>query len=71
MKLFLMSFVVALMAGAGLFAVATPAQAKPASYYLWMSETDGSRLCTQIPPGDGWRLMGGPYKDGRCTKKAY
>ncbi|MDR0996124.1 MAG: hypothetical protein LBL69_00490 [Zoogloeaceae bacterium] len=55
----------------GLWLAALPVEAKPASYYLWMSEADGSRICTQIAPGDGWKLMGGPYKDGRCTKPAY
>jgi hypothetical protein len=44
--------------------------AAPASYYLWMSMFDGSRVCSQTPMGEGWKLMGGPYKDARCQKPA-
>ncbi|MDR3055295.1 MAG: hypothetical protein LBU53_07830 [Zoogloeaceae bacterium] len=44
--------------------------AAPAAYYLWMSMYDGSRVCSQTPLGEGWKLMGGPYKDARCQKPA-
>jgi hypothetical protein len=46
------------------------AHAAPASYYLWMSMFDGSRVCSQTPMGEGWKIMGGPYKDSRCQKPA-
>lgn len=48
----------------------TQALAAPAPYYLWMSKVDGSRVCTQTPPGEGWQKMGGPFKDSRCRKPA-
>lgn len=44
--------------------------AAPAPYYLWMSRFDGSRVCSQTPLGEGWQLMGGPFKDARCQKPA-
>lgn len=48
----------------------TQALAAPAPYYLWMSKVDGSRVCTQTPPGEGWQKMSGPFKDSRCRKPA-
>jgi hypothetical protein len=49
---------------------ARPLLAGPAPYYLWMSLVDGSRICTQISPGPGWKQMGGPFKDSVCRKPA-
>jgi hypothetical protein len=55
----------------GLFLAPTwTIHAAPAAYYLWMSMLDGSRVCSQTPMGEGWKLMGGPYKDSRCQKPA-
>jgi hypothetical protein len=42
--------------------------AAPAPYYLWMNLIDGSRVCSQLSLGQGWKKMGGPYKDARCQK---
>ncbi|WP_303787157.1 hypothetical protein [Azovibrio restrictus] len=53
---------------AALALTAAPLQAAPAPYYLWMSTLDGTRVCSQTPLGEGWRLLGGPYKDSRCRK---
>lgn len=44
--------------------------AAPALYWLWMSKADGSRICSQMALGEGWRRVGGPFKDGRCRKPA-
>jgi hypothetical protein len=46
------------------------AQAAPALYYQWMSKLDGSRVCSQVPLGEGWKRVGGPFKDSRCRKPA-
>jgi hypothetical protein len=45
-----------------------PLHAAPAPYYLWMNLLDGSRVCSQLSLGQGWKKMGGPYKDARCQK---
>jgi hypothetical protein len=55
---------------AGCLLGAQPLFAGPAPYYLWMSLVDGSRICTQTPPGPGWKQMGGPFKDSVCRKPA-
>ncbi|MDD2833296.1 MAG: hypothetical protein PHD12_04720 [Methylotenera sp.] len=43
------------------------AVAAPAPWYLWKSKLDGVSLCTQVPPGEGWLQLNGPYKDAHCT----
>jgi hypothetical protein len=43
--------------------------AASAPYYLWMNLIDGSRVCSQLSLGQGWKKVGGPYKDGRCQKE--
>ncbi|MDR2365398.1 MAG: hypothetical protein LBD68_06025 [Zoogloeaceae bacterium] len=43
-------------------------QAAPAPYYRWMNLIDGSRVCSQLSLGQGWKKVGGPYKDSRCQK---
>jgi hypothetical protein len=42
--------------------------AAPAPWYLWQSRVDGHTLCLQYPPGDGWQLAAGPFRDARCTR---
>lgn len=59
-----------ILAIALLFLLPAISHAAPAPYYLWMSLFDGSRVCSQTPLGEGWKLMGGPYKDARCRKPA-
>lgn len=41
--------------------------AAPAPWYLWKSKLNGELWCTQIPPGEGWLKLNGPYKDAHCT----
>ncbi len=48
--------------------LAFQALAKPAPWYLWESRIDGQRICLQYPPGDGWRQIGGPFSDIRCSR---
>jgi hypothetical protein len=49
------------------------ALAAPAPYYKWVSLEDGTVICAQTSPGEGWqqgsgRFGGspGPFKDSRC-----
>lgn len=42
------------------------AQAEPAPWYWWVSRLDGTRICNQTPPGDGWLMETTPFKDARC-----
>jgi hypothetical protein len=42
--------------------------AAPAPWHLWRSQLNGRHYCAQTPPGPGWELVGGPYKDSRCEK---
>lgn len=49
------------------------ALAEPAPYYKWISLEDGTVICAQSSPGEGWQLGAGrfggspgPYKDSRC-----
>jgi len=47
------------------------AWAAPAPYYKWQSKVDGSVICRQSSPGEGWeRLDGRPYRDLNCTLPA-
>lgn len=43
------------------------ALAAPAAWYVWRSRIDGTMVCAQVSPGEGWEQHGGPYKDIRCT----
>jgi hypothetical protein len=40
--------------------------AAPAAWYKWRSVVDGSIVCSQVPLGEGWELVDGPYKDLQC-----
>jgi hypothetical protein len=49
------------------------ALAAPAPYYKWVSLDDGTVICSQSSPGEGWQLgsgrfggSSGPFKDSRC-----
>jgi hypothetical protein len=53
---------------ASVFAITT-ATAGSAHYYLYMSKEDGSRICTQVAPGTGWKKMDGPFVDAICRKR--
>ncbi|WP_426342529.1 hypothetical protein ACN9MZ_13060 [Pseudoduganella sp. S-14] len=44
------------------------ASARPAWWYLYQSRIDGQRACSQIPLGEGWLQMAGPFKDAHCEK---
>lgn len=40
--------------------------AAPAAWYKWRSKEDGAIVCSQVPLGDGWEMVDGPYKDLQC-----
>lgn len=42
--------------------------AGPAPWYKWHSSEADYDVCSQIPPGDGWRIVKGPFKDAHCQK---
>ena len=49
--------------------------AGPAPWYKWQSLYDGSVICAQSSPGEGWELgsgrfggSSGPFKDAHCTQ---
>ncbi|HEY7986133.1 MAG TPA: hypothetical protein VIE17_04310 [Methylophilaceae bacterium] len=49
------------------------ALAAPAPYFKWISLEDGTVVCAQFSPGEGWELGAGkfggspgPFKDFRC-----
>jgi hypothetical protein len=51
------------------------AWAAPAPYYKWISLEDGTVICAQTSPGEGWTLGAGrfggspgPFKDFRCRQ---
>ncbi len=44
------------------------AWADPAAWYLWRSPENPSAICSQLPPGDGWVAIKGPFQDGVCKK---
>ena len=44
------------------------AGAAPAPWYLWASQHDDRRVCTQTSPGPGWTRVAGPYRDARCQR---
>lgn len=50
----------------GLFFQLTVASAEPAPYYWWVSRLDGTRVCSQIPLGEGWIVEPTPFRDARC-----
>lgn len=47
-------------------ALAAPAFAAPAPFYLWQSKLDGHYSCAQVQPGEGWLRHSGPYRDAAC-----
>jgi hypothetical protein len=40
--------------------------AAPAAWYKWRSKEDGTIICSQVPLGEGWEVVDGPYKDLQC-----
>ncbi len=40
--------------------------AAPAPWYLWQSKRNAQKICTQIPPGQGWDVISGPFRDAQC-----
>lgn len=42
------------------------AQAGTAPWWRWESQVDGRLVCSQWPPGDGWKKFAGPYSNGAC-----
>jgi hypothetical protein len=40
--------------------------ASPAAWYKWRSKEDGTIVCSQVPLGEGWEALDGPYKDLQC-----
>lgn len=39
---------------------------EPAPYHWWVSQSDGTRICSQIPLGEGWIREAKPFRDSRC-----
>lgn len=37
-----------------------------APWYQWRSKLNGTLICAQTSPGEGWEKFRGPYKNGRC-----
>lgn len=56
-----------LLLAALILPASTTLHARPASWHWWISKADGSLICLQTPPGDGWKYGGGPFRDARCT----
>ncbi|MCB4795369.1 hypothetical protein LGR51_12755 [Pseudomonas sp. NP21570] len=47
------------------------ASAAPAPYYQWQSKLDGTIICRQTSPGEGWeKLDGRPFRDLNCSMPA-
>lgn len=47
------------------------ADAAPAPYYLWQSKLDGTVICRQTSPGEGWqRLNERAFRDLNCSLPA-
>ena len=45
--------------------------AAPAPYYQWQSKLDGTVICRQTSPGEGWqRLNERAFRDLNCTLPA-
>lgn len=42
--------------------------AGPAPWYKWHSNAADYDVCSQVPPGDGWQIVKGPFKDAHCQK---
>ncbi|MBK1681777.1 hypothetical protein CKO20_15500 [Rhodocyclus tenuis] len=43
--------------------------AAPAPWYLWSSTQSDGFICAQVPPGDGWQRVRGPFRDAVCKKQ--
>lgn len=50
------------------YLLSSSAGAAPAPWYLWASQHDDRRICTQTSPGPGWTRVAGPYRDARCQR---
>jgi len=42
------------------------ASAGGAPWYKWKNRADGSIVCTQIAPGEGWFIFRGPFQESQC-----
>jgi len=40
-----------------------------APWFRWRNQVNLTIMCSQIPPGNAWALMDGPYMDSRCRKQ--
>lgn len=48
----------------GLISIAAIAAEAP--WYKWVNTVDRTTLCAQLPPGDAWVRVQGPFKDALC-----
>ncbi len=42
------------------------ANAAPAAWYWWVSQSTGKRVCSQTSPGEGWLQEKRAYDNSRC-----
>ena len=43
--------------------------AGPAAWYKWRSVDSEADVCSQVPPGDAWVMVKGPFQDALCRKQ--
>ena len=55
-----------LLAFAGTLSIT--AHAGPAAWFKWHSPEADYEICAQFSPGDGWRIVKGPFEDSACRK---
>ncbi len=48
--------------------LSTSVVSAPAPWFLWQSRVDGTYLCIQTTPGDGWIKISGPYPKAQCHR---
>lgn len=50
------------------FAYTQPLAAAPAPWFWWISKINGTRICQQTAPGEGWYRDKAaiPYDNARC-----
>jgi len=56
----------AVLVGLALLGIAAFAAGAP--WYKWINQAEGTIVCTQASPGDGWVEYQGPFSESRCRK---
>jgi hypothetical protein len=60
------AMVIAVLCSSLLLLATDAVQAAAAPWYQWRHQQSRELYCSQLPPGEGWRQVEGPFRDAAC-----